>query len=93
MTANTYLQFSACFFSNPRGEMTTNAERFPGGGAATERVHYETFVPEGIVLNALGASLVGLAILMPVIVLLRCRVRCGDSLSTQSSGDDESERL
>ena len=51
---------------------------------------------EALVINCLGAVLIGLAVLMPAIMLLRCRLRVTTSLAdSHSSGrlDDESERL
>ncbi|KZS11716.1 Cytochrome b ascorbate-dependent protein 3 [Daphnia magna] len=56
---------------------------------------YTAFPPEGLVVNVLGATLMGLAILMPVLMLIRCQQRGPSSISSHSSGDqdEESERL
>ncbi|XP_046455678.1 plasma membrane ascorbate-dependent reductase CYBRD1-like isoform X1 [Daphnia pulex] len=56
---------------------------------------YTAFPPEGLVVNVLGATLMGLAILMPVLMLIRCQHRGPSSISSHSSGDhdEESERL
>lgn len=59
------------------------------------RERYTEFPAEGLVVNVLGATLMGLAILMPVLMLTRRRHRGPSSISSQSSGDhdEESERL
>ena len=56
---------------------------------------YSEFPTEGLVVNSLGATLMALAILMPVVMLTRCRRRGPSSISSHSSGDrdEESERL
>jgi len=58
------------------------------------RAEYPNFETEAIVVNALGAVLFALALLIPIILLLVGRTR-NNSISSTSIGDpeEESERL
>ncbi|KAK4012639.1 hypothetical protein OUZ56_024877 [Daphnia magna] len=46
---------------------------------------YTAFPPEGLVVNVLGATLMGLAILMPVLMLIRYQQRGPSALAIHRS--------
>ena len=62
----------------------------------TKRSTYTDMTSEALLINSLGAVLIALAVVMPAIMLLRCRMIVATSMDNSHYNgplDDESERL
>lgn len=77
-------------FDSTKGELTSTVDGKPVQAVEAISNEYMEFVPEGIVINALGCALVALAILVPCVVKFD-PFRKGLDTEGEIAGDEEEE--